>query len=166
MGYTHNTNMAKFIPANACAFSAGTWTPSVASNVPVLTRAAADVDNTIIIPLSVPSNGAYRAGSKIASVDIYYTNATADMTAVTIKAHKVTLTADAAAVTGAEITAITIDHVAADRITQASHTINVKFDVPPWIDDAEAYYLSVLLDTGAAAVFTFKGARINYTERR
>jgi len=166
MGYTHNTAMSQFIPPNACSFSAGTWTPTITSDVPSLVRTAADTDHTIIIPLNVPSNSAYREGSCIATVDVFYKVATADLTAVTPKVEHVTLTADVAAVTGAEETAVTYSAIASARITQASHTLTMTFTTPPWLSNADAYYLDILLDTGASAVFTFLGARINYTDRR
>jgi hypothetical protein len=166
MGFTHNTAMSQFVPPSQCAFTAGTWTPTITSDVPTLVRTAADVDNTIIIPLNVPSNGAYRAGSRIASVDVYYLVGTANLTAVTPTVEKVTLTADGSAPTGAAVTAVTYNKAAADRIGQASHTLTMTFNSPPWVDDGNAYYLDILLDTGATAVFTFKGVRINYTDRR
>jgi len=169
MGYTHNTAMAQFVPPNVCMFTAGTWTPTITGDVPTLVRTAADVDATIIIPLNVPGNSAYREGSQITSVDVYWKNATADLTALTPKLELVTLKADGTAVSGIEETLINYDaghDTAAKRITQAEHMMTITFNTPrPWLSSANAYYLNLFLDTGAAAVFTFKGARIIYSER-
>ncbi len=40
MGYVNDTDMSQFIPAINFAFSAGTWTPTIASNVVAQVRTA------------------------------------------------------------------------------------------------------------------------------
>ncbi len=168
MGYTHNTAMSQFIPPSACAKTAGTWAPTITSDVITDVRSAADATWNTIIPLNVPGNSAYREGSCIASVDVYFLIGTADMDSVAAKMEHVSLTASGTAPTGAEETAITYDSnhdSAAKRYAQGSHTMTITFTTPPWLSNKDAYYLLLVCDAAASSVFTFKGARINYTER-
>jgi hypothetical protein len=169
MGYTNDTAMIQFIPPTTFMFTAGTWTPTIASDVVSNVRTAGATSFTALIPLMVPGNSAYRKGSQIKSVDIWYTIATADLTDfATVSLENVALPANTVAPTGAAITGITLDslhNTAALRKVQGSHKMNVSFDTPIWVNNIQALYIQLILNCAASSVVTLYGANINYVER-
>jgi hypothetical protein len=168
MGYVHDTQMSRFISAFECEYTAGTWTPTIATNVASMVRTAADASFTILIPITLPSNAAAMKGAYLKSIDIFWKVATAAMDAVAEGTlDKLTLPASGTAVTGAAVT-VTPDtghDSAAERLTLASHTMKMTITTPAWIDDGDAYVLSLVCDAAATSVFTFYGVRANYTLR-
>ena len=168
MGYVHDTAMSRFISAFESEFTAGTWTPTISSNVASQVRGTADASFTILVPITLPSNDAAMKGAYLQSLDIYYKIATAACDAVAEGTlDKMTLPANAAAVAGASVT-VTPDtghDTAAERYAVASHTMTMTLSTPAWIDDGEAYVLSLVVDAAATTVFTFYGVRANYTLR-
>lgn len=164
----NNTHMSQFIPPASIQKSAGTWTPTVSTDLVGDVRTAADTAFTLVIPVPIPSNSEYRAGCKLKSIDVWFKIATADCDDfATVALKKKTLTADTAAVTGADVT-VTIDtgnDTAAERKAQGSHTMTVTLATPVYIDDGEAYELTCVVDAAAGTVFTLYGARANYELR-
>lgn len=72
MGYVHD-NVSTLIPFTKFAHSAGTWTPSVASNIWYNRRTAADAAATTLIPITdiFQRDGALK-GTKVNSVDFHF----------------------------------------------------------------------------------------------
>ena len=109
MGYVNDTHFSQYIPIEAATYTAGTWTPTLASNVLANVRTAADASFTIYIPIPVPSNDNALKGAKLKSIDVYYNmeTAAADDFA-TVELEKMTLPPDASgsavAVSGAAVT--------------------------------------------------------------
>ncbi len=169
MGYVHDTHMSQFIAPGNIIKTAGTWTDSVASNVAKCARTANGSGFSLLIPVNVPSNASGFKGARLKSIDLYWTNGTADLTSVaTVELEKITLPANASAPSGAAVTAITVDtanNSTAKRITQAAHTMTVTLDAPAWIDDDESYVLNVEVVAAAQSVFTLWGARVNFDLR-
>jgi hypothetical protein len=169
MGYVHDTQMHRFISPALFSHSAGTWTISDASNVMKSARTAADASFTTLIPIPLPSNDSGLKGAKLKSIDVYYSigNTAADDFA-TVELNKMTLGADDTAITGAAVTT-TCDaghDTAAERYAvDDDHVMTVTLTIPEWVDDAAAYFLKLVVDAAAATVFTFFGARANYTLR-
>jgi len=134
-------------------------------------RTAASAANTLFIPLSVPSNSEYRAGSKILSVDLFYkvgTAALANLDVVALK--KQALPANGTAFAGADVaeTAFKLDaghDTEAERTAEEDHTLTVTFDPAVYVDNDEVYYLVVTIEGAATSAFTLFGARINYELR-
>ena len=169
MGYTNDVHMARFIPANQIAFSAGTWTPTVTSDVLTMVRSAADASFTAMIPININSNSIPLKGSKLVSIDVWYSigTAAADDFA-TAALNKVVLAADDTAPTAAEVaTALDTGHdSAAERKAQDDdHCMTFTLDTPAWIDDGDFYWVELIVDCAAGTVFTFFGARANFTLR-
>jgi hypothetical protein len=168
MGYVNDTNMSQFISPFQIAKTAGTWTPTLASNVAYDLRTAADVDFTLLVPIKIPSNASGLKGAYLKSIDLWWSNATADLNAVaTVALSKVALPANTVAPTGGSVT-ITADvdnDTTAERLTQAEHHMVVTLTTPVWIDDDEAFVLSMVVDPGANSVFKLYGARANFTLR-
>ena len=168
MGYVHDTDMSQFISPFACAYTAGTWTPTIGTNMVENVRTAADASFTILIPIEVPSNGVALKGSYLKSIDIYYSIATAAADAVAgLAVDKLTLAVDGTAVAGATV-AVTQDtghDTAAERIDIEDHTMTATITTPAWIDEDEHFVASLVVDAAAGTVFSFIGARANYTLR-
>ena len=57
MGYVHDTDMSQFISPFGCGYTAGTWTPTIGTNMVENVRTAADASFTLLIPIEIPSNG-------------------------------------------------------------------------------------------------------------
>jgi hypothetical protein len=169
MGYTNDVHMARFIPANLFAFSAGTWTPTIASDVLTMVRGAADASFTAMIPIEINSNSIPLKGSKLVSIDIWYAigTAAADDFA-TADLNKVVLAADDTAPTAAAV-ATTPDaghNTAAERLAvDTDHCMTLTLDTPAWIDDGDFYWVELIVDCAATTVVTFFGARANFTLR-
>ena len=105
MGYINDTTMKQFISPFEFGFSTGTWTPTIATELVSNDRTAADAAFDVMIPIPIPSNSVALEGSKLESVDIWYSigTAAADDFA-TAEIVKQTLGADDTANTGAAVT--------------------------------------------------------------
>lgn len=164
----HNTHMSQFIPPSAIQKTAGTWTPTIGSNVASDVRGAADAAFTLLIPIAAPQNANYHNGARLKSIDVYYKIATGACDGfATVELEKITLPANAAAPTGAALTT-TLDtghDTAAERLAIADHTMTVTVTTPEWMDDSYAYVLQCVVDAAANTVFTLYGARANFDLR-
>lgn len=169
MGYVHDTHMARFIPPTDFNFSAGTWAAAISSNVVSMDRSAADAAFTALIPIQVDSNSVALKGSKLASIDVWYSIGTADADDfATVELEKVVLSADDTAPAGSAVdTTCDGGHdSAAERKAQDSdHCMTVSLDTPAWVDDGDFYWLQLVVDCAAGTVFKFFGARANFTLR-
>jgi len=169
MGYVHDTSMSRFISPFECAHNpVATWTPTIAANLTTDVRTAANAAFTVIIPILLPGNEEYRKGAYLQSIDVYYVIATEAMDVVAALAiDKVTLAVDGTACAGATV-AVTPDaghDTAAERIDIDEHTMTVTLTTPVGVDEADAFYGSLVCDGGAAGVLSMVGARVNYTLR-
>jgi len=170
MGYVHDTHMSQVIPPSMFQHSAGTWTVSESSNLMQSVRTAADASFTTLIPIPIPSNASAGKGAQLNSIDVWYaigTGAADDF--ATVELELVTLPADDTAVSGAAVSGVTIDaghDTAAERkAVDTDHCMSITLDDPAWIDDGEFYFLKLVVDAAANTIFTFFGARANYTLR-
>ena len=168
MGYVNDTDICQFIPPSLIQKSAGTWTPTVISNLVSDVRTAADAAFTLVVPLNLPGSSLGLQGAKIESVKVWYKigTAAADDFA-TVEIDKATLGDNGDASSGAEITT-SIDEdndTAAERKTVDEHTMLVTLETPVFIEDDVAYYLVMVVDAAATTVFTLYGAQVNYTLR-
>ena len=77
MGYVNVTDISQFIPPAEILKTAGTWTPTIASNVVSDVRTAADAEFTLLVPLTLPGSLVGLQGAKIISIDVWYKIATA-----------------------------------------------------------------------------------------
>lgn len=160
-----NTHMSQFIPPSAIQKSAGTWTPTLATDLVSDNRTAADTAFNLFVPIPIPSNSEYRKGSKLLSVELYYSVGTAALDGfATVALKKLTLPATGTAVTGTDV-AVTIDtghDTAAERLATGEHTMTVTLDTPAYIDDGEGYVLYCACDAAATSVFKLFGAVANF----
>ncbi len=168
MGYVHDTQFSQFMSPSDFSFTAGTWTPTIASNVHKTVRGAAAAAFTFSCPIKIPGNAAALKGCYLKSVDLWYKIATADTTDfASLGIDKVTLTANAAAPTGAAVT-VTLDSdhdTAAKRKAQQDAKATVTLTTPVWIGSNDVFCLTGVVDCAATSVVTIYGARANFTLR-
>jgi len=168
MGYVNDTSMSQFINALEFANTAGTWTPTLASNVVNMVRTAADASFTTMIPIPLPSNSASYKGCLLKSIDVWYTLGTADADDfATVELEKIALAANTTAPTGAAVTT-TCDaahDTAAERKAQAAHKMTVTLTAAEWMSASYSYTLVMTVDAAATTAFKYLGAQANYTLR-
>lgn len=168
MGYVNVTDICQVIPPAFIQKSAGTWTPTVASDVVSDVRTAAAAAFDLLIPLVLPGSAGALQGAKIQSIDVWYKIGTAAATDfATVEVDKVALNADTVAVAGTNPT-VTIDAAhdsAAERKAVETHKMNVTLSTEVFIEDDVAYYLHLNVDAAAGTVFTLYGAQVNYNLR-
>jgi hypothetical protein len=168
MGYVNDTAMSVFIPPNKFAFSAGTWTPTITSDVFNMTRSQGDAAFTAIVPIPVPGNSVALKGSLLKSIDIYYKIAVAADDFATVDLNKMVLGVDDVAITGAAVTTtLDLGHdTAAERLAADNdHVMTITLTTPVWVDDGDAFFVEMIVDCAATTDFIFFGARVNYTLR-
>ncbi len=168
MGYVNDTQMSKFIFPNQFSFSAGTWTPTIASDVFSMVRSQADASFTAIVPIPLPSNAAVLKGSYLKSIDIYYKIAVAADDFATVDLNKEVLGVDDTAITAAAVvTTLDLGHDTAGERKAADddHVMTITLTTPAWLDDGDVYWVEMIVDCAATTDFIFFGARANYTLR-
>lgn len=162
-------NHLVFISPFACAKSAGTWTPTVASNAWVDRRSAADAAFTIFIPVPMETwRGLASQGFKLTSVEILYVVGTAAMDAVAGAIYKDTLGADGAVHSAAALTTTydTGHDTANERIDADEHRMTLTIDsgeVEYPADGNTTYHAELVCDAAATSVFDLKGAIWHFT---
>lgn len=168
MGYVHLTDICQFIPPSMIQKSAGTWTPTISSNVASDVRTAAEAAFDLIIPVSLFGSNLALQGAKLISVDVWYKIATAACSSFAAPVlNKVTLPADTVAVTGAAITTTqdTGHDTEAERLAVASHKMTITPSTPFFFEDDYAYILTISPEAALTTVFTLYGAQANFTLR-
>ncbi len=168
MGYVHDTQMSQFHGPSDFSFTAGTWTPTIAANVHKTVRGAAAAAFTFSLPIKIKANAAALKGCQLKSIDIWYKIATADATDfASLGLDKITLSADAAAPTGAAVT-VTLDSghdTAAKRKAIQDGKATITVTTPVWVGANDVFVLTGVVDCAAGTIFTIYGARVNYTLR-
>jgi len=166
MGFTHDTHMSMIIPVQywqPAGTNVLTW--SVAANLVSAARTANTTAFSLFIPIKLLSNDSGLKGSRLKSIDVYFKNATADLTTFAIPVlQKMTLKADTVAPTGEAVTT-TYTPVNATCLTQATIKLTVTLTTPEWIDDESYYVLDLEIDPAAGSVLTWYVARANYDVR-
>jgi hypothetical protein len=167
MGYTHLTDISEFVSPFAFGKTAGTWTPTIASNLVSDVRTAAGADFTVLIPVIQPGSSIGKQGAKLISVDVFYKIETAAATAFAVALQKVTLGAHGVASAGAAVThTLDADHAAeADRYAAGDHKLTATLSTPAFIAKNSALWLSFVITGAASTVYTNFGAQVNYTLR-
>lgn len=167
MGYVNITDISEFISPFAYAKTAGTWTPTIASNLVSDVRTAAGAAFTLLIPVIKPGSSISLQGGKLVSIDVWYSIATDAATAFAVALSKVTLAAQGVACTGAAVDiTFDVDHdTEAERYAVASHKLTATLNAPAFVDKNAAYWLSFVITAAAGTVYTNFGAQVNYILR-
>ena len=167
MGYVNTTDITKFISPFAIAKSAGTWTPTVSSNLVSDVRSAAGASFTLVIPIVLPGSSVCSQGAKLQSIDVFYKIATAAATAFSVALNKVSLNAHGVASAGAAVS-VTLDtnhNTEAKRYAVNDHKMTLTLFEPVFLQQDAAFHVSCVITAAAGTVFTLFGAQINYDLR-
>ena len=168
MGYVSDKHASQFISPFAYGKTAGTWTPTIASNVIKDVRSQADASFTMLIPITIPSNESALKGARLKSIEIFYAIAVAADDFATVAIDKVTLGVDDTAASGASV-AHTIDvghDTAAERkAADTDHVMTLTITNPFYIDDNEVVWVSCVVDCAATTDFTNFGAVAHFDLR-
>lgn len=167
MGYLNDT-VSTVIPFTKFAHSAGTWTPSVASNVWYTRRTAADAAATTHVPLGdVPQRDGATKGARLESVEFHFRISSAALDAMEAHLYKATMGADGSLLTVAEVTT-TYDaghDTAAERVDADEHLMTLTPSAPAYLEDNEILFLEVVYDGSASGVIDEFFAKANWTWR-
>lgn len=154
MGFVMD-NFQVVIPFTKYTHSAGTWTPTVASNVWYNRRSAADAAATSYIPLmEIPQRDGATKGAKLTSVDIHFRVVTAALDAMEAHLYKGTMGADGALLTVAEVTTSydTGHDSAAERIDVDEHKMTLTVTTPFYLEDNEFLFVEMVSDAAATSL--------------
>ncbi len=170
MGYVNDTSMSAFTTPAECTGTVGTWAMAQASHAWTLNHTAADNTSLVKIPLKLPANSKALKGALLKSIDIFFSNATADCDAVSAELYVATLPTAGTGGSLAPGSAVTCtydaDHdTAAKRYAQATHRMTLNVTTPVWIDEDNEAYVELTIDAAATSVVKLMGARANYTLR-
>lgn len=166
MGYVQTNAVSQFISPFDFAYTAGTWTPTIASNVVSNVRTAAGAAFTVLIPLVQPGSATQLLGAKIISVDVFYKIATNAATAFAVALDKVTIASTGAATGAAVVHTLDTGHDAeAERYAVADHMLTATITTPEFVAKNTAYWLSFVITAHAGTVYTAYGAQVNYQIR-
>lgn len=168
MGYVHLTDICQFIPPSMIQKTAGTWTPTIASNVVSDVRTADEAGFALIIPIPLFGSNLALQCAKLITIDVWYKIATAACSSFAAPVlNKVTLAANGVAVSGAAITTTqdTGHDTEAERLAVASHKMTITPSTPFFLEDDYAYILTISPEAALTSVFTLFGAQANFTLR-
>jgi hypothetical protein len=167
MGYVNDTQMSAFIPPEDTTATVGTWAMAVASNLWTLNKSAADNTSVLKIPVRLPGNAVSLKGAYLKSIDIWWSNATANLEALSALIYKATLPVQGGshAVSALSFSYDAGHASAAGRITQATHRMTLTLSTPIWVDDDDDLYVELTVDAAASSVVKLIGARASYTLR-
>ncbi len=167
MGTVHDTHMSQFIPPSQIQKSAGTWTPTLATNDVYERRTAADANFNLFIPIPIPSNSSTQKGGYLKSVEVIFNITTAALDDIATVALKKLSFSSAGASTGSDVT-VTLDtanDTAAERKATGTHRMTITLSTPVWVDNDEAFVAYIACDGSTTGVFDLYGAVANYTLR-
>jgi hypothetical protein len=167
MGYTNDTGMAAFVSPIEVTPTVGTWAMAVAAHLWTLNKTAGADTSVLKIPLKLPSNSMALKGSYLKSIDIFWINATADLTDMSVEVYLSTLPAQGGALaTMLQASSYDALHLtAAARKTQAQHKMTITLTTPVWLDDDNEAYVELTVVAAATSTVKLQGARANYTLR-
>ena len=167
MGFVNDTVTSILIQLSAMTATVGTWTMTVTSHIWTWNKTAGADTSVLKVPLNFVGNGAKLKGGYLKSIDIWWINATADVTDMAVEIYQSTLPAQAGTLTTA-LQASTYDSAhdtAAKRKTQAQHQMTISLTTPIWVDQAAEVYMELTCTAAATSAVKLQGVRANYTLR-
>lgn len=167
MGYVHDTASCVLASLSAVTTTVGTWAMTVASHIWTLNKTAAADTSVLKVPLPLPQNSVGLKGAYLKSVDVWWINATADLTDCSAEIYRSTLPAQAGtlATTTQTLTYDTGHLNAAARKTQAQHLMTLTITTPFWVDNNSEAYLELTVNAAATSAYKLQAVRANYTFR-
>ena len=170
MGYVHDTAMVIFTALEEMFFTVGTWTLTQASNIWTWNHTAAANVSIAHIPIRLPQNSAAYKGAFLKSIDIWWSNATANINDIVPTIYKVTLPTLLTGGSGPSVAAQTFTYDAshdttAKRYTQDQHRMTITLSTPIWVDNNGEVFVQLSIDAASSSVVKLQAVRANYTLR-
>lgn len=160
MGYVHNTHMSQRTALQMITATVGTWAMAASAHIWTLDKTAAADTSILHIPVTPLQNSQESAGSKLASIDIQYVVATANLSAMAAKVYKTTMAAEGDAPASAEIPSTSTFF-----LTQDDHKVTISITTPVFIAEDEDVFVELTVNAAATSVIKLQGVSSNYTLR-
>lgn len=150
------------LPLAALGFTAGTWTPTLTSNVLTARKTAADNAPTVVFTFTPPAETPLRWEQQVEAVELPYKVATAALDAApTITVRKVTLNETSGVVSVATVSATTaIRGLNTTGTAAGDYVIKSTFATPTRLEDNEYLQVEVAFDAAGTTVLDVFPARI------
>ena len=147
----------QLIPFSLFSHSAGTWTPTVASNVWYNRRTAADAAATTLIPIpTLTPQTDQHVGFKLQSLEVHFRIVTAAIDAMEAHIYKGVRAADGSLLTVSEVTSTydTGHDTAPERIDADEHkmTLSIAEANQFWLGEDEFLFAEIVWDGSATGV--------------
>jgi len=149
-------------PADLAAPKVGTWTLELATNVPILQKAANAETAIQHVPVGLQAVGEQFQGKQVKSIDIFYTIGTAALTSIAWALYKLTLPADGSAPSAAA-KAVTSSKTTTAGKALGDHMVRLTLTEPEILDGDNFFNLEVAFEAAATSVVKVYGARINFS---
>lgn len=159
---TPATDWRKFLGADRVTVATvGTWTKTrLSEGLNVLRHTAADNTSVLSIDITEELRAASSKGFKLATIDVFFTNGTADLDAHSATLDSVTFNATTVAPTVTSIP-ITGALVVGQNANVQKSTLTVT--TPAFLTAEDKLVLELTVNAAATSAFDFYGIRLNYT---
>ena len=167
MGYVMDTATSALTQLSQITTTIGTWAMTVASHIWTLNKSAAAEISVLKVPLNLPGNSVGLKGAYLKSIDIWWINATANLSDMSVEVYKAVLPAQAGtlATTLVPSTYDALHLTNTARFTQAQHQMTITITTPFWVDQAAEVYVELTCNAAATSAVKLQGVRANYTYR-
>lgn len=167
MGYVHDTSMSALTNVAKITATVGTWAMTVAAHIWTLNKSAAADTSVLKVPLELPGNAAALKGAYLKTIDIYWINATANLTDMSVEVYQSTFPAQAGTLATALLASSydSAHDTAAKRYTQAQHKMTITLTTPIWVSNTNEVYIELTCNAAATSAVKLQGVAANYTLR-
>lgn len=167
MGYATNTQMSMMTALEEIKTTVGTWAINVSSNKWTLDKTAAADTSVLHIPIRIPGNAAFNAGGLLNSIDIFWSNATANLTDCTavLQVNNLPANGGTHTITTPTVTYDSNHDTSAKRYTQAVHKMTISLATPLQPKGDQELFLELTVNAAATSVFKLIGVKANWTIR-
>jgi hypothetical protein len=184
MGYTHDNAMTVFVPPTQCMIcddqddgGFASWWADIGEDGIFATHRPADGSESgqvfsIAVPVALPANQAFRLGSRLVQLEVFYIIDGHDLAACDLYFFFNDLDYYAQGFWPPEDMEVNIpcdidaDHDTSEkRSASGIHKLTLAISHETWMKPGMALYILLGMASDPASQFALVGARINYTER-
>ena len=184
MGYTHDNDMSVFVPPTLCMIcddqdggGSGNWWSDVGEDGIFAAHRPADGSQdgqafSLAIPITIPANQAFRLGSRILKVEVFYIVDAHGLANHDLYFFFNDLDYFANGFWPADETEVNVaydvdtDHDTSQKRSAAGiHKMTLGINQESWMKPGMALYVLMGMTSDPATLFSLVGARITYTDR-
>lgn len=167
MGFINNDGILIPVPLQLITPTVGTWTMTPASNLWTLVKTAGANTSILHAPFPGFMDSAYRQSMLIKYITLWWINATANLTDLSVIIQKASLpnqagTHSRAALAGAYDSA---HDTAAKRYTQAQHKMIYTLTDPVWVGNADDLNAEITVNAAATSAIKLQAVAWGITFR-